>query len=65
VKYTPIWLEDKRQNMFEEMIGSYLARLKECGFDNNIEIKSVTEDPESGARADDSKKRPECRDKLD
>jgi predicted nucleotidyltransferase len=41
VKYTPIWLEDKRQNMFEEMIGSYLARLKECGFDNNIEIKSV------------------------
>ena len=27
--------------MFEEMIGSYLARLKDCRFDNNIDIKSV------------------------
>ncbi|MHB8117830.1 MAG: nucleotidyltransferase domain-containing protein [Methanothrix sp.] len=27
--------------MFEEMIESYLARLKDCKFDNNIDIKSV------------------------
>ena len=27
--------------MFEEMIENYLARLKDCKFDNNIEIKSV------------------------
>ena len=27
--------------MFAEMIENYLARLKDCKFDNNIEIKSV------------------------
>ncbi len=27
--------------MFEEMIENYLARLKDCKFDNNINIKSV------------------------
>ena len=30
-----------KDQAFEEMIESYLAKLKDCKFDNNIDIKSV------------------------